>query len=167
MAATYSFRNWTQDLQVWSIAHVDMPPAQQAANIIMQIGGSARELIRRMSYEQQTQGGLIGGVQQDPVTFLIAQLAANYAPLGEESRLLAMSELMQFRRNQGENTDALLTRFQGVRHRAETGGAGMAMSIEGYSWLLLKACGVTQHQLILLLQPTANRFPPMTRNFPL
>ena len=36
---------------------------------------------------------------------------------------------------------------------------------EGYSWLLLKACGVSQHQLIILLQPTAGRFPTNDQEF--
>ena len=158
-AQAYPFRTWTQDLQIWSIAHVDIPPAQQAANIIMQLGGAARELVRNMSYDQIAHGGMIGGVQQDPVTFLVAQLATNYAPLGEETRLTAMTELMQFRKNQGETIDNLITRFLSTKHRAEVGGVNMVLSIEGYSWILLRACGVTQQQLLSLLQSTNSRFP--------
>ena len=158
-AQGYPFRTWTQDLQIWSIAHVDIPPAQQAANIIMQLGGAARELVRNMSYDQIANGGMIGGVQQDPVTFLVAQLATNYAPLGEETRLTAMTELMQFRKNQGETIDNLITRFLSTKHRAEVGGVNMVLSVEGYSWILLRACGVTQQQLLSLLQPTNSRFP--------
>ena len=81
----------------------------------------------------------------DPVTFLMTQLAANFAPLGEESRLSAISELMQFNRLPHERIDALLTRFMALRHRAAMGATGMVMSWEGYSWLLLKACGGTNN----------------------
>ena len=35
----------------------------------------------------------------------------------------------------------------------------MAMSWEGSSWLLLKACGVPHHQLLSVLQPYQGRFP--------
>ena len=107
----------------------------------------------------------MGGVHQNPVTFLISQLAACYAPLGEETRLTAMTELMQFRRNSGEPTDSLITRFQGIRHRAEVGGANMMMSVEGISWLFLRACGVNSSQLLTLLQPTNTRFPTSEAEF--
>ena len=33
------------------------------------------------------------------------------------------------------------------------------MSWEGYAWLLLRACGVNQHQLLSALQPYQGRFP--------
>ena len=67
--------------------------------------------------------------------------AAQYTPRGEENRLSAMSELMMFRRNASETIDALLSRFLTLRYRAQNNGAGMTMSLEGYSWLILRACG--------------------------
>ena len=127
---------------------MEIQPARQAANVVMQLGGAARELVRHMSYDQITHRAL-----------LLGHLASNDAPLGEECRLTAMTELMQCRRNPGESTDSLLARYQGITFRAETGGAGMTMSFGGYSWLLLRACGVSQGQLITLLQPTNSRFP--------
>ena len=41
---------------------------------------------------------------------------------------------------------------------AQQGGGGQ-MSWETYSWLLLRACGCNQHQLLNILQPTMGRFP--------
>ena len=41
----------------------------------------------------------------------------------------------------------------------------MAMSWEGYSWLLLRACGVNQHQLLSILQPYQGRFPSTEAEF--
>ena len=157
--ARYSFRSWTHDLLVWSILATSLDPGQQASAIIIQLGGSARELMRNLSLAEITQGGTINGVHVDPVTYLLSHLAAQYAPLGEESRLQAISELMQFTRQDGERIDALLARFLTLRVRATQGGAGMAMSWEGYSWLLTRACHVSQHQLLSLLQPFQGRFP--------
>ena len=79
--------------------------------------------------------------------------------------MAAIIELMGFKRHAHENIDALLTRFITVRHRAAQQGAGMVMNIEGYSWLLLKAVGVTPQQLIQLLQRTAMRFPTTEAEF--
>ena len=39
-------------------------------------------------------------------------------PLGEETTLSAVSEMMGFHRNQGESVDSLIARFNGVKHRA-------------------------------------------------
>ena len=101
----------------------------------------------------------MNGAQADPVTFLLSMLAANFAPLGEEQRLQAIAELMQFRREPGETIDALLSRFMAIRHRAAQGGQGLTMSAEGLAWLILQACGVNHNQLLSILQPFQGRFP--------
>ena len=118
-----------------------------------------------MDHNNLTQGGMVGGQPVDSVTFLLFHLAALFAPFGEESRLQSLTELMQFQRNQGESIDAMLSRFLTLRHRAATGGTGMAMNWEGYSWLLLKACRVNHHQLLRLLQPFQGRFPNNEHEF--
>ena len=161
---TYPFRHWVQDLLAWSILATDMDSAQQCAAIILQLGGAARELTRNLSFTDMSQGGLINGEQVDPVTFLLTHLASQFAPLGEESRLQATRELFDFRRNRSETIDALLSRFMALRFRASTNG-GAAMSWEGYSWLLLRACGVNSSQLMTILQPFNNRYPNTEAEF--
>ena len=69
--SSYSLQNYCQDLLAWSILATDMDPAQQTSAIILQLGGAARELARNMTYHDITQGGMIGGNQRDPVTFLL------------------------------------------------------------------------------------------------
>jgi len=155
----YSFRNYNQDLLCWCILASDMDSAQQTAAIVQQLEGSARELARNLSYQNLTQGGLVNGQQVDPVTFLLSHLAQHFAPLGEESRLTALTELMNFHRNGHESIDSLLSRFQTLRFRATQGGNGMTMNWEGYTWLLLKACRVNHQQLLQILQPYQGRFP--------
>ena len=160
-----SFRVWTQELILWSLLSTDMSPQQQCAAIIFQLGGEARNLARHMSYQDITNGGQVNGIQVDPVTLLLSHLASTFAPLGEESRLAAMGELMSFARRPGESIDGLLSRFLTVRFRATDGGSGVAMSWEGYAWLLLKACGPTSTQLLAILQPTQGRFPATQAEF--
>ena len=92
----------------WSILATDMDPAQQTSAIILQLGGSARELARNMSYQDITQGGMVAGNQTDPVTFLLNHMAQQFAPLGEEARLRAISELMSLSRQSNEEIDSLL-----------------------------------------------------------
>ena len=99
--ARYSFRNWTQDLLAWSILTTDLDQAQQATSIVLELGGSARELVRNKSYSDLTTGGMIGTERADPV-------ANTFAPLGEENRLSAMTELMNFHRTSGETIGAMI-----------------------------------------------------------
>ena len=162
---THSFRDYTQELMIWRILAVDMDPAQQTAAIINELRGEARRLGHSMSMDDITRGGQINGIHLDPVSYLLTTLAAHFAPLGEESRLQAMTELMSFSRRQGESTDAMIARFRTLRWRAAEGGAGINMTWEGYTWLLLKACGISAQQLMSLLQPTNGRFPTNEQDF--
>ena len=163
--SSYSFRSWNQDLLCWCILANDMDEAQQAAAIVQQLQGSARELARNMTFTDITTGGLVNGVQTGPVTFLLSHLAQHFAPLGEESRLTALSELMNFHRIGGESIDALQARFRTLRFRAQQGGQGLTMSWEGYAWQLLKACRVNHQQLLNILQPYQGRFPSSEPEF--
>ena len=118
-----------------------------------------------LSWQEMTVGGTIGGQHADPVTFLLTQLAAHFAPFGEEQRIEGMTELMSFRRQQGENTDAMVARFRTIRWRAAQGGAGMLLNWEGYSYLFLRATGVSPNQLLTILQPYSGRFPNTQQEF--
>lgn len=88
------------------------------AAITLQLGVAARELTHHMSHDEMTPGGLVNGIQVDPVTYLLSHLASQFAPLGEETRLVAMTELMMSQRQPNENIDTLLRRFTTLRHRA-------------------------------------------------
>ena len=78
----YLFRDWIQDLMIWGLLAAELDPGQQCAAIIQRLEGPARELARNMSMQEITTGGLINGVAEDPVTFLLTQLATHFAPLG-------------------------------------------------------------------------------------
>ena len=136
---------------IWSIQAADMDPAQQACQIISQLTGGAREIAENFNHDELTIGGQIGGRMADPVSYLLGQLAANVAPLGEEQRMQAMNDLFTFRRLPNETIDDLMIRFRLIRHRAATNGAGAAMTWEGSAFFLLGAIRPTPHQLVQLL----------------
>ena len=73
METQYSFRAWTTDLVLWVLL-TDLTPAQQAAAISMRLGGEARNCVRAMSYNEIVNGGIVNGVQLDPVSYIIAGL---------------------------------------------------------------------------------------------
>ena len=124
----YPFRYWMQDIMAWMLLATDLEPAQQCAAIILELRGAARDLCRDMTYADLTQGGMIGGQQVDPPTLLLSHLTQKFAPLGEEQRLKAMTDMMHFTRLPGESIDQLQARFQSTRFRARTGNTGLDMS---------------------------------------
>ena len=60
---------------------------------------------------------------------------------------------MTFHRLLAETIDGLLSRFLQLPHQAALQGTGMTLDCEGTSWLLLRACGCSQHQLLNIMQP--------------
>ncbi len=52
----YSFRAYTTDLMLWTLL-TDLQPHQQAAAVVMRLGGSAREAARTLSANELMHGG--------------------------------------------------------------------------------------------------------------
>ena len=157
MEQSLPFRTWMQDLMLWTIC-TDMEPHQQCAAIISQLGGAARELARNITPQEVYNGGMINGVQLDPVSFLLHGLQMRFAPLDEETRLRATQDLLAFARRPGESIDALISRFELTRARARNEGGG-TLGVETASLLLLRACGVNTQQFQVLTQPFGLRLP--------
>ena len=153
-----TFRQWSRDLLLWTIANGDIEPRRQAAMILAQLQGGAKDLTREIPVDIIMDGGMINGRLVEPPTYILNLLAERYSQLGEESRLTAMTEIMQFNRRGNERVDDLLTRFDVVRQRAV--GQGMLnLPCEGISWILLRACQPDDQQLLMLLQDFRGRYP--------
>ena len=65
---------------------------------------------------------------------------------------------MDFDRKHHESIDELLTSFEIVRNRAVE-NSNFAMNFECTSYMLLRACRVTDQQFLMLTQPTNGRLP--------
>ena len=154
---TYSFKTYVTDLMLWSML-TDLAPHQQVAAIILRLEGAARELARTLTPQEITQGGMINGIMVDPVSYIVYGLHARFAQLGEESRLVAMTEMLSFSRGPRESINEVLTRYEIVRQRARLEGQ-FVMSTEGCALQLLRACGVNTTQLMQLLQPFGTNLP--------
>ncbi len=113
----YSFRAYTTDLMLWTLL-TDLQPHQQAAAVVMRLGGSAREAARTLSANELMHGGEIGGIRYDPVTYILAGLQMRFGQLDDETRLASMNDFLAFARRPGDNINALLTRYEVVRQRA-------------------------------------------------
>ena len=156
---TFPFRHFTQRLMLWAILAADIDEGQQCAMICNALKGDAALLAGNLSYIDITQGGLVNGLHRGPVEYLLHQLASTFAPLGEEARMQAMTELMSFHANRNESIDSVISRFRIIRWRGAQGNAGIQMTWEGYAWIFLRAIGVNGMQLVQILQPFQGQFP--------
>ena len=80
----YSFRHWLTDVQMW-ILHTRRPVRSQAYAIVSQLEGEARRIRRQLSVEELLNGGELGGLQVDPVTFLLATMYEQIVEPGESA----------------------------------------------------------------------------------
>jgi len=163
MEERYPFRHWNRDVLYWSIASTHSN-TRKAACVLMSLRGAAEEFARMYPADAITGGGIINGINTDPLTYLMHTLSERFSQLGEETRLAAMTELMHFRRNQNERIDALIIRFDTLRQRANAQGQ-LTMSIQGLVWLLLRACAVDDTQLMQLLMLTNELFPATQQEY--
>ena len=116
-------------------------------------------MARLMGPAEVHQGGMVDGVQLDPVSFLVYGLSARFAPLDEEHRLQAVTRLLPFSRRPHETIDNLITRFEVTRQRAVVDGGGAAVSAETAALMILRACGVSSLQFQQLTAPLQHRLP--------
>ena len=98
-AHNYSFQTWMQDLLAWTLVCTDLDEPQQAGAIVLELSGEARNLVRNLSMQELQNGGLVNNQPVGPVSYLLSHLAMRFAPLGEETRMNAVTELMQFHRD--------------------------------------------------------------------
>ena len=161
----YSFRAYMTDISQW-IMLTDLQPHQQAAALVMRLGGSAREMARMISPQELYHGGALepGGEIVDPVTYLLGSLHARFSALEEESSLTAMTEMLAFARKPGENVNSLLARYETVRQRAALEGQ-FVMTVPGCSLQIIKACGMGPQHLFILLQPSQGKLPQSEPQF--
>ena len=87
MEPGYLFAWWQRDVLLWSVANSDIDASRQAALLLQQLRGGARELTRDLPIEVITNGALLNGQQVDPVTYIMNVLAERFGQLGEELRI--------------------------------------------------------------------------------
>ena len=161
--SSYAFRAYLTDLQLW-IMLTDMQPHQQAAAIVLRLGGAAREVARQITPQELMQGGIRNGVQLDPVTYIMAALHTRFAQLEDESRTTAMLEMKTFHRRHNEDISSLLARYETVRQRAAIEGQ-FVQSIEACTLQLFQVIGVTPQTSLMLLQPFDYKYPTNEEQF--
>ena len=83
---------------------------------------------------------------------------SRFYPLLQEQQLSAMLEFFHFKRHHAEPIDAVLSRYELIRHRAQQLGHLEVNSV-GASLMLLNILHIPRSAWQLILQPTQGQFP--------
>ena len=153
-----TFHQWVKEIKLWTLA-TDMPPHTQAAAIVHNLTGVAKEMAMTLSVDELANGGITDtGVFADPVSYLLHGLHANFGQLDEESKLASMTEIFKFARRPNESTDSLLARFDMVVHRSREEG-NVEFNVPVRAMMLFKTFNIGDRELNDLLRPLGGRFP--------
>ena len=160
----YPFRRYLQDVGLWSLM-TDLPQYQQCATLISRLQGQAREVAALIPTIDIAVGvTLEDGSHVDPVSNLLTHLSQRFSAFPGEERNEAMMKVWTFTRHPHESIDSLLSRFEELRYRAAREGHYM-MSIEGWSWTLMKNCPLSQAQTLHVLEPFSYQVPHTEAQF--
>ena len=84
-------------------------------------GGAARDMARGITPQELANGGVINGLQYDPVAYIVAGLPQQFAQWDDASRLAATTQLLAFPRRRGEVIHGVLSRYDvGKKRHWET-----------------------------------------------
>ena len=160
--SSYPFRKWLQDVVWWSLG-TDSPAERQGPQVILSLGGVAREMCNELDpgvvqngdWRNDDHGGQVwfSGLQ-----IILRGLARHYAPLDGENSIRSIAEVMAFKILPGEDIDAVLSRFSVLRLRAEN-EAQLNPGVSGWAWMLLTGMCIPPDEWTELLQHNGGRLP--------
>ena len=158
---SYSFRNYENDVMLWTLAS-DMEEARKGPALALRLTGAAKMIVRELDPQMLVQGQIVaeGGVQIQltGAQFLIRILRKRYAPLEQELQLHAVSNFFSFARQPQEDTDQVVARFEVVAFRArDVGGATVNEVV--LSWMLLHHLRIPKDRWPLILSDTQGSLP--------
>ncbi len=70
-----SFRNWINEIVMWSMLTV-LLPHQQAAAICLRLEGGAKEMVPNIAPVEVMNSGVVNGIELDPVSYMLVALHA-------------------------------------------------------------------------------------------
>ena len=87
--APYSSRAWCQDPQVWMIS-TSLQPHQQAATMVMRLGGSAWGMVRTVAPQGWMNSGVINGRRHYRATYITVGSQQRFEQLDDDSGLVSI-----------------------------------------------------------------------------
>ena len=125
----YPFSVWRRDIELWC-AGAELPPHACGPAIAMRLGGIAREMVREVPTIVITQGRVdANGFAVAGPEVIVAGLARKFGQFDVEASIVAIIELLTFRRIGAESIDEAIARFEILKTRAGNNVANFDMPV--------------------------------------
>ena len=160
----YPYKKWVRDITLWAMA-TDIPSTQVAANVVLRLGGTAREMCEELDEQQLMHGTWI----QDQYTgtwnqrysglaLLLNGLSAQFGSLDGEASIKSIAECIHFRAGPNEDVDSVVARFSTMCNRC-VDEANVDFGHQGRAWLFLTGLQIPPEDWYDLLQPLDGKLP--------
>jgi hypothetical protein len=103
-------------------------------------------------------GTFINGILADPVAYLLYTLANRFEQLEEERVMSSGNLILDFEARPGENTDALLIRWDMCMEEVRSVGAAIE-NLHTLCTILFRACRLSHDQILRFFEPSDGRMP--------
>ena len=165
----YPFRKWVRDITVWSLA-TELPHTSIASNVVLRLGGTAREISEELSPEQLMHGRWVvdmNGQWTQEMTglgVLIQRLTAQFGYLDGESCIKSIADCIYFRAGPHEDVDSVSARFTALHNRCAD-EAHVDFGFEGRAWVFLTGLQIPPEEWYDMLQPLDGKLPSSQTEF--
>ncbi len=147
-AGQVPFRTWINEVHAWlNVTSSRLTLSAQATAIQRGLRGNARRLAMATPPAAIAMGAAINGVNTDPVTYLLHQIANRYSELEDERTMTMGRAIVDFRRRPDERIDDLLARFDLARADAASVGADLN-NVFLHTTYLLQIVGVSTQEVV-------------------
>ena len=157
----YAFRYYEADAMMWALAS-DLDDARKGPALALRLTGSAKMIVRELDPQILANGQVVNEsgqpLQLNGIQALLRILRRRFAPLDQEAQLHAIAEFLQFSRQQNEDTDRCVARFEVYDFRANQVG-GLLINEIGRSWMLLHHLRIPKDRWPVILAPTQGLVP--------
>jgi hypothetical protein len=159
----YPYHIYAQDVELWAVGVCELQIAQIGPAVALRLQGAAREIVRELNTNILMNGRQVIDAnqqahQQSGLEYLLDILRSKFGILPQEYSIKCISDFLNIKKHNSENTDQFVSRFEVLRYRASQ-NAGMQITEPGSAWMILMLLGIPTTQWTILLFQTAGALP--------
>ena len=158
MEPRYPFSHWVRDVRAWEERENLICAQRRAHKVFAQLTASAKELVQDIPIQRLTQEHNMQGRRLDPISHLLTLVAERYRRTYHSGRPSYTDMVVEFKWGSSQSFDEMLYKFETVvmHARAEE---NFSMPLAGQANLLLKACGISPTERLLIQDHFGGKYP--------
>ena len=164
MEPRYSFSAWVRDVRSWEEIESLTCAQRRAHKVFAQLTVSAKELVQDIPVQRLTQAHIAQGRRLDPVSRLLTVVAERHRRTNQGNRPSYTDLILDFKWGNAHTYDEVVYRFEAlvIHARAEE---NFSMPRAGLAHLLMKACGISDTERLLIQGHFGGKHPETMKEF--